>query len=135
MLKHTLTALLVVASAPASISAAAAAESRFWNCESGLYRLGYTSALAPIQINEIHAWTLHVETADGAPVADADVTLEGGMPVHDHGLPTHPRVTEYLGDGDYRVEGMRFHMRGEWEISVTIRAAPGRDVCRISLEL
>jgi hypothetical protein len=131
--KRALAVLLVLAAASASV--AAADKSRLWTSESGLYRVGYTSELDPITINEIHAWTLHVETADGEPVANADIEISGGMPAHNHGLPTRPRVTEYLGRGDYRVEGMRFHMRGDWEISVTINARPGRDVCRIPLTL
>lgn len=131
--KRALAVLLVLTAGSAPV--AAADEGRLWSSESGLYRVGYTSELDPITINEIHAWTLHVETADGEPVANADIEISGGMPAHNHGLPTRPQVTEYLGHGDYRVEGMRFHMRGQWEISVMISARPGRDVCRIPLTL
>jgi hypothetical protein len=128
-----LAALLILSAATGPVAEAGGA--RLWTSESGLYRVGYMSQLDPITINEIHSWTLHVETADGTPVANADIEIRGGMPAHNHGLPTLPEVTEYLGKGDYRVEGMRFHMRGEWEIYVTISAAPGRDVCRIPLTL
>jgi len=43
------------------------------------------------------------------------------MPAHDHGLPTRPRVTEELGDGDYRLDGVRFHMSGYWEMVISIK--------------
>ena len=36
------------------------------------------------------------------------------MPEHGHGFPTVPEVTEYLGDGKYLVEGLKFSMPGWW---------------------
>jgi len=57
------------------------------------------------------------------------------MPLHDHGLPTRPRVTEELGNGDYRLQGMRFHMTGAWEITLLIRAGETEDTVVISLKL
>lgn len=82
----------------------------------------YESSLQPIPINTIHSWVLTIRDADGAPVTGAAIEVEGGMPEHDHGLPTRPRVTEEIGDGRYRLDGLRFHMAGEWEIVVTIKA-------------
>jgi len=87
------------------------------------------------EINRIHSWILHVKTAAGAPVEHAKIVVEGGMPEHDHGLPTQPRVTEELGNGDYKLEGVRFHMRGYWEISVTVTTDEGESVVVISLQL
>jgi len=89
----------------------------------------------PIPINRIHGWELVVLTAGGEAVTGAEITVDGGMPAHDHGLPTRPRVTEELGGGRYRVEGLRFHMGGIWEIVVTIEAAGRRDTVTISIEL
>ena len=57
------------------------------------------------------------------------------MPAHDHGLPTRPRVTEELGNGDYRLEGMRFHMGGYWEIRVSVTTGDGESVVMIPLTL
>lgn len=103
--------------------------------DAGHYRVTYSSKLAPLGINRIHEWTLHIEAKDGTPLADAGVVVDGGMPEHNHGLPTAPRVTEYLGDGNYRVEGMRFHMRGYWEIRVQIEYDGERDSVTIPLTL
>ena len=83
-------------------------------------RVTYSTPDGPPTINRIHSWVLHVESPDGKPVEDAEITVAGGMPEHDHGLPTRPRVTRELGDGDYQLDGMRFHMRGYWEIEVTV---------------
>ncbi len=127
--------LLLAASMIAAGTPAVAADAKMWPSKTGLYLVSYKSELDPIEINKIHNWVLHVETADGKPIADAKIVVSGGMPAHNHGLPTQPSVTKNLGNGDYLVEGMRFHMLGDWEIRVTIDAALGQDVCTIPLKL
>jgi hypothetical protein len=98
-------------------------------------RVTYESPSGTPAINWIHSWILHVESADGVPVENAKIEVNGGMPEHDHGLPTQPRVTEELGDGDYRLDGVRFHMRGYWEITVTVVTEEGSSVVVIPLQL
>ena len=98
------------------------AEEASWSSRDGLFVLSYASELTPLQINKLHAWTLHIEDADGNPVVGANLQVSGGMPAHDHGLPTYPRITAELGDGNYRLDGMRFHMSGAWEITINISA-------------
>jgi hypothetical protein len=95
--------------------------------EAGRYRVSFTSELNPIAINRLHTWTLHVETPDGAPVENAMIQVHGDMPEHRHGMPTAPKVTQYLGDGNYRVEGMRFQMGGWWEVVFEIEANGEKD--------
>jgi hypothetical protein len=107
---------------------------RTWVSESGGYRLQYRS-LEPIAINRIHAWVLHLETSAGEPVHGAEIRVSGGMPAHDHGLPTAPRVTRELGGGDYLLDGLRFHMNGEWQITVDVQASGGHDTVVIALQL
>ena len=88
--------------------------------DQGSYHVSFTSETQPIPMNQIHQWTLHVETADGQPVENAAITVGGGMPEHGHGLPTVPQVTEYLGDGNYQVQGMKFQMGGWWVVTFSI---------------
>lgn len=104
-----------------------------WLTRSGYYRISYVSRLEPIPINKIHSWVLHVVTPEGEPVEGAQISVTGGMPAHDHGLPTDPKMTRALGDGEYLLEGMRFHMQGEWELLVTIEADGRRDSVVIPL--
>ncbi len=99
------------------------------------FQVSFESELKPIVINQIHQWIIQVQTLDGVPVSKAEISIDGGMPDHDHGLPTDPQVTEDLGDGRYRVEGLRFHMQGQWELKITIQADNMEDVVTISLEL
>jgi hypothetical protein len=101
----------------------------------GLFRISYTSESTPLPLNQIHTWTIHVETADGQPVDDAEITVDGGMPQHGHGLPTNPQVTQNLGGGDYLVEGMKFQMLGWWEVRFNISANGQSDTVTFNLIL
>lgn len=95
--------------------------------EQGRYRISYQSGLEPITINQIHSWRLHVETPDGQPVTDATIAVDGDMPQHGHGLPTRPQVTQNLGNGDYLVEGLKFHMHGWWIVEFDITSGDETD--------
>jgi major membrane immunogen (membrane-anchored lipoprotein) len=106
-----------------------------WTSNRGLFDVTYESELEPLQINVLHSWIVHLEDADGMPVLGAKIEADGGMPEHDHGLPTRPRITQELGDGDYRLEGLRFHMRGDWEVVLTITVDAKTDVVVVTVVL
>ena len=106
-----------------------------WVSDAGYFTVTFQSELQPLAINKIHSWVLQVEDSDGGTIVGATSSVEGGMPEHNHGLPTEPEVTATLGEGRYRVEGMRFHMRGYWEIRVSIDDGAQRDSVTIPLHL
>jgi hypothetical protein len=83
----------------------------------------------PVQpaINQMHTWQIRVSSPDGAPVRNARIAVDGGMPQHGHGLPTRPQVTREIADGTYLMEGMKFSMTGWWELKLAIQAADGAD--------
>ena len=101
--------------------------SRTRTSEGGLYRATIEPQGDTIPQGKLHKWTLHLETASGAPVDSARVAVDGGMPQHGHGLPTKPRVTRDLGNGDHLVEGMKFNMGGWWVVKFRVDAPAGRD--------
>jgi hypothetical protein len=103
--------------------------------DNGLFQVSWSSDASTVPLNQIHSWRLHIETPDGQPVEDASVLVEGGMPQHGHGLPTNPQVTEYLGDGDYLVEGMRFQMTGFWEVRFVISSGGQSDSITFNLDI
>lgn len=111
------------------------ADESSWTSQRSLYVVSYQSDLVPLRINKLHAWVLHIENADGSSVIGAHIEASGGMPAHDHGLPTYPRVTEELGDGDYRLDGMRFHMSGAWELTITITVDGKTDIVIVTATL
>lgn len=110
-------------------------QNRSWPTRSGYYSVSYSSELTPVAINTMHRWIFHIEDAAGEPVNNATVSVTGGMPEHNHGLPTSPRMVEVLGDGDYVLAGMRFHMTGYWELTVTVEAGGRRDTVVIPLTI
>jgi hypothetical protein len=100
-----------------------------------LFRVSYLSSEGVIPVNQMHQWTLHVETVDGTPVENATITVDGDMPQHGHGLPTSPRVTKYLGNGDYLIDGMKFQMGGWWLMDFTITANTQIDTVHFNMML
>ena len=77
------------------------------------------SKLSPIEINTIHSWEVVLTDADGA-VSGATLDIVGGMPEHNHGMPTQPQITEELAPGRYLLDGVRFHMPGLWRLTASI---------------
>ena len=99
------------------------------------YKVQFDSQVKPIVINQIHSWVMTVRTDDGRCVEGAVITVDGGMPEHDHGLPTVPQVRPGLNDCEYLIEGLRFHMAGLWELSFTIAVDDKTDTLMVALEL
>lgn len=114
---------------------AIADDAKTWASDAGHFTVSFRSELQPLVINKIHTWILHVEDSDGNAIAGANITVTGGMPEHNHGLPTLPQVTATPEHGNYKVEGMRFHMRGYWEIRVAIDVGSEHDSVMIPLQL
>ena len=101
----------------------------------GLYRASVRLDVDPIPVRRLQSWTLHIDTMDGRPVDAATITMNGGMPQHGHGLPTSPRVTRALGNGDHLVEGVKFNMGGWWVVRFAIAAGAGADTVTFNLSL
>lgn len=98
----------------------------------------YTARVQPLQtirIGQLHAWRLEVQDRQGNGVAGAEITVDGGMPQHGHGLPTRPRVTKDLTGGVYDVDGMRFNMGGWWVVKFRIRSPSGDDTVTFNIRL
>lgn len=95
----------------------------------------YTTPDGDPKVNRMHSWVLHIEDETGVAIEGALIEVTGGMPQHDHGLPTQPRVTAELGNGDYRLDGMRFHMNGDWELVVTITTNDKTSIVTIPFQL
>ena len=89
----------------------------------------------PLRPRRMQIVRVAITDAAGAPVDDATIQIDGGMPEHGHGLPTRPRVTRALGNGLYEIEGVRFNMCGWWEFELAINAPSGSDVVTFNLAL
>ncbi len=101
----------------------------------GLFAVAVAPEKEPLEQGPLHNWILTLKTPDGVPVEGATIAVGGGMPQHGHGLPTQPQATAYLGEGRYRIEGVRFNMSGWWEFKFDIKAAAGDDSVVFNLTL
>jgi YtkA-like protein len=100
-----------------------------------LYRVSVRPDVTPIPVRRLQRWTLHLDTIDGRSVDTAAITMDGGMPQHGHGLPTSPRVTRALGNGDHLIEGVKFNMGGWWVVRFAITSSAGSDTVTFNLGL
>ena len=67
---------------------------------------------------------LDIKVAAKDPAHAAPVThlvFDARMPEHDHGMVVTPRVTE-IAPGDFKVEGVKLHMAGNWQLLITADA-------------
>ena len=89
----------------------------------------------PLRPRQMQTVRVSVRDAEGRAIDDAQISIDGGMPQHGHGLPTRPRVTGNLGDGIYEIEGVRFNMGGWWEFTLAIAGTRGADTVTFNLNL
>ncbi len=78
------------------------------------------SQVQPPPLNQMYSWIITLRSAEGVPLDGARITVDGGMPAHDHGLATRPEVTAEQGEGRYLLEGVRFHMAGDWLLQLQV---------------
>ena len=93
------------------------------------------SQLDPLAINTIHSWEIVLYTAAGAPLSGARMSVVGGMPDHNHGLPTLPVVTGEITPGHYLLEGVRFHMPGRWLLTFSVISDQGSESATLEFRL
>lgn len=88
------------------------------------------------EVNEFQEWVVTISTKNGGDfVSPARISVGGGMPMHGHGLPTQPKITEYLGDGQYKLEGLKFNMHGQWVLEFEIVTSDLTDTVTFELVL
>ena len=103
--------------------------------EAGLYSAALAPVSPQVRIGAMHAWTVALTDAKGRPVDEADISVDGGMPQHGHGLPTAPAVTKRFVQGRYLIEGMKFNMPGWWRIVLSITGPAGSDAVTFNIVL
>src|SRR5688572_12200930 len=89
----------------------------------------------PLRPRQMQTVRVVVRDADRRAIDEAQISIDGGMPQHGHGLPTRPRVTRNLGDGTYEIEGVRFNMGGWWEFKIAVAGSRGADTVTFNLDL
>lgn len=103
--------------------------------DAGLYTASLDTGKQPVAVGTMLSFILTLKDIKGRPVEHAVIAIDGGMPQHGHGLPTRPRVTAALGDGRYRIDGVKFNMSGWWTFTVHADAPSGSDTSTFNLKL
>lgn len=91
----------------------------------GLYQVRIESLQQPLPLNRIHSWSVKIER-NGKPVQGVTISADGGMPEHGHGFPTALK-TGVDTAGGHVINGVKFSMRGWWEIKLDIQSPAGAD--------
>ncbi len=60
--------------------------------------------------------------------------VDATMPAHRHGMNYRPTL-QALGDGRWRVEGLLFHMPGQWALRLDVRLDGRTQALRTTVEL
>ncbi len=80
----------------------------------GRYRLGWSCAAPTPTVPRMAVCVVHVEDPTGQPVAGLNIAVAARPLLPRHGAPLRPHVTTYLGQGNYRVEGLGPSFNGRW---------------------
>jgi hypothetical protein len=75
---------------------------------------------APV-VGEFQHCTLRLKSTKTLP-SDLKISMEGGMPAHGHGLPTAPQIVATDKPGEYRIEGLKYSMTGEWLLGFMLQS-------------
>ncbi len=73
----------------------------------------------------LNALTLVVTDKDGAAIPDADVTVSGMMPDHQHGWSTVPTITKGADGMQFTFEKLNLSMGGVWTITFEVQTKDG----------
>lgn len=95
--------------------------------EAGHYLASVRPQEELVRVGALHRWIANVATADGRPLTLSRLVFSAGMPQHGHGTITRPVVTRELGPGEYLVDGVKFHMAGDWTLVLSIDGEAGPD--------
>jgi len=99
------------------------------------YTVTIESWLKPLKLGRMHAWTATINDSEGKPVTNATIKVGGGMPIHNHGFPTEPEMTNQVEPGIYLIEGFKFSMGGPWIILLDITANDVTDTVAFDINM
>jgi hypothetical protein len=75
-------------------------------------------------------FALDVQLCAKGGVSGAHLTkADASMPAHKHGMNYRPTIKP-LGDGRFRIDGMMFHMAGQWQLAFEVQA--GKEIIRFT---
>jgi len=100
--------------------------------EGGNYHIHWESDPAVIPHNEAFNMEVIVHDSEHSALdGEVSITVDATMPAHGHGMEVTPTVSG--GPTTFQVEGMKFHMMGEWEFVVNVDGPNGEDTAKMKI--
>ena len=101
----------------------------------GKYEAFFSPAVWPVPLNEVFTINVTVVDEDGDPI-ETPFAVDADMPAHNHGMNTKPEIF-WHEPGRARVDGMLFHMPGEWEVYAHVEEEGGIETItwKVNVEL
>lgn len=101
----------------------------------GIYRgkFFYEKEKAPVK--EEHSWLLYLENGKGEAMEGAKVYVDGINYDAGLGFATPPTVSKYVGNGHYRVEGVKFSVAGTWTMRFQVLWDGVVDILSFDIEI
>ena len=93
-----------------------------------------SAELMPARQHVDNDWVLEVSDAAGQPVSDFEVANPRAyMSVHNHyGVP-EPTVEEVAEPGQFKLDNIRFRMRGPWEVMFQLAQGEAQEMASIQI--
>ena len=96
------------------------------------WQIAWRAAPTPIPVGRHFALDIAL-CAPAGQALPATLRVDATMPEHKHGMNYRPSVAP-RGPGQYRAEGLMFHMPGRWELSFELHS-PGAPPKRLAQSL
>ena len=100
-----------------------------------IYHASIRPFKTPVPIGELHDWLIHLTTISGELFIPEQLVIKGGMPGHGHGFPVEPKISRYLGNGDFLLQGVKFNMTGDWQLRLGVNGPAGWDTITFSISV
>jgi hypothetical protein len=91
----------------------------------GLYQTTLSCATPPV-VAIFQECSLQLSSKQALP-PDLVIAVDGGMPAHGHGLPTAPQAIPTGKPGEFRIDGLKYSMPGEWVLGFLLHSAASQD--------
>ncbi len=101
--------------------------------DKGLFRVVLSGQPDPAPLGLMLEWEIRIVAPDGTPVTEAEIAVSGVMPDQNHVMQSEPRMTRVLGDGYYRIEGVKFDRQGWWHLKFAIESDGKSDTVAFSI--
>lgn len=71
--------------------------------------------------------TVHFTDLQQQSIIPDTALIDGGMPLHGHGLPTSPVLAPLEQAGHYRIDGLKYNMPGAWLLGFKVLTPQSED--------